>query len=105
MTSPSSSSTSLSTPCVLGCCGPMFTVIVSVLISAIRYTKLTKPTKGASMTAVSMGTFDPIALDVRSELFLTDFQRLVRLRGLSDLHRIVLARWMSFPVLRHQQPP
>src|SRR5438445_5480951 len=28
--SPSSCSTSRSTPCVLGCCGPMFTVIVSV---------------------------------------------------------------------------
>src|SRR5687768_14555195 len=35
MVSPSSSSTSRSTPCVLGCCGPMLTVIVSVRISAI----------------------------------------------------------------------
>ncbi len=33
--SPSSSSTSLSTPCVLGCCGPMLTVIVSVRTSAM----------------------------------------------------------------------
>src|SRR6185295_5772674 len=33
--SPSSSSTSRSTPCVLGCCGPMLTVIVSVRISAM----------------------------------------------------------------------
>ena len=33
--SPSSSSTSRSTPCVLGCCGPMLTVIVSVRISGI----------------------------------------------------------------------
>src|ERR687896_1704075 len=33
--SPSSSSTSLSTPCVLGCCGPMLIVIVSVRSSAI----------------------------------------------------------------------
>ena len=33
--SPSSSSTSRSTPCVLGCCGPMLTVIVSVRTSAI----------------------------------------------------------------------
>src|SRR6186997_1019472 len=32
--SPSSSSTSRSTPCVLGCCGPMLTVIVSVRTSA-----------------------------------------------------------------------
>src|SRR5689334_20953433 len=33
--SPSSSSTNRSTPCVLGCCGPMLTVIVSVRSSAI----------------------------------------------------------------------
>src|SRR6185436_15182238 len=36
--SPSSSSTSRSTPCVLGCCGPMLTVIVSVRSSAIDVT-------------------------------------------------------------------
>src|ERR671912_1583879 len=35
MVSPSSSSTRRSTPCVLGCCGPMLTVIVSLRISAI----------------------------------------------------------------------
>src|ERR1051326_5884816 len=34
--SPSSSSTRRSTPCVLGCCGPMLTVITSVLMSGIR---------------------------------------------------------------------
>src|SRR6266550_7424898 len=33
--SPSSSRTSRSTPCVLGCCGPMLTVMVSVRISGI----------------------------------------------------------------------
>src|SRR4030095_4804959 len=33
--SPSSSSTRRSTPCVLGCCGPLLTVIVSVRLSAI----------------------------------------------------------------------
>src|SRR4030095_9232244 len=33
--SPSSSSTSRSTPCVLGCCGPMLTVIVSLRSSGI----------------------------------------------------------------------
>src|SRR5215203_7427938 len=35
MVSPSSSSTSRSTPCVLGCCGPMLTVMVSLRISAM----------------------------------------------------------------------
>src|SRR3954463_8241947 len=33
--SPSSSSTRRSTPCVLGCCGPMLTVITSDLMSGI----------------------------------------------------------------------
>src|SRR6187431_3245793 len=37
--SPSSSSTRRSTPCVLGCCGPMLTVIVSVRTSAISVQK------------------------------------------------------------------
>src|SRR5688572_33505174 len=34
--SPSSSNTNRNTPWVLGCCGPMFTVIVSVRTSAIE---------------------------------------------------------------------
>src|SRR5512134_2951511 len=33
--SPANSSTSRSTPCVLGCCGPMLTVIVSVRSSGM----------------------------------------------------------------------
>src|SRR6478752_2601257 len=82
MTSPSSSSTSLSTPCVLGCCGPMLTVIVSLRSSATAY---------------------PVAFDVGAELFFGDFERLVGLRRLLDLHRIVLARRVAFPVLGHQQ--
>src|SRR6266571_157387 len=40
--SPSSSSTRRSTPCVLGCCGPMLTVIVSVRSSGIVADPLTK---------------------------------------------------------------
>src|SRR5262245_48256165 len=44
--SPSSSSTSRNTPCVLGCCGPMLTVIVSVRSSG-------------------MGSLDQIAHDVQ----------------------------------------
>ena len=33
--SPDNSSTIRSTPCVLGCCGPMFTVIVSLRSSGV----------------------------------------------------------------------
>src|SRR6187399_2789702 len=36
MFSPSSSSTRRSTPCVLGCCGPMLTVIVSLRSSGMH---------------------------------------------------------------------
>src|SRR5262245_48377774 len=50
-----------------------------------------------------MSTFDPIAFDIRFELRLTDLERLVGLRGLANLHRVVLARRMPFPVLGHQQ--
>src|SRR5579862_1800005 len=45
MFSPSSVNTMFNTPCVLGCCGPMLTVIVSVRISDIalqtRFNQLT----------------------------------------------------------------
>src|SRR5206468_3075370 len=41
--SPSSSSTRRSTPCVLGCCGPMLTVIVSVRSSGIFYRITAEP--------------------------------------------------------------
>src|SRR6187549_952405 len=84
MTSPSSSSTSRSTPCVLGCCGPMLTVIVSLRSSA---------------------TADPVTFDVGAELFFSHGEWLVGLRHLLDLHRVILARGMAFPVFRHQQAP
>src|SRR3954463_15531766 len=83
-TSPSSSSTRRSTPCVLGCCGPMLTVIVSLRSSA---------------------TMHPVALHVGAELGFGHRQRLVGLRRLLDLYRVVLPAGMAFPVFRHQQPP
>src|SRR5687767_343922 len=88
MISPSSSSTSRSTPCVLGCWGPMLTVIVSLRSSA---TSVRPP--------------HAIALEVRSELLFTDFERLVGFCRLANLHRIVLALWMALPVVGHQQAP
>src|SRR6185295_11093225 len=44
--SPSSSRTSRSTPCVLGCCGPMLTVMVSVRMSGIKLTPQPREHKG-----------------------------------------------------------
>src|SRR6185436_3979238 len=49
-------------------------------------------------------SFNPISLDVRLELVLAYFELLVRLRGLANLHRVILARRMPFPIFRHQQP-
>src|SRR5262245_11417938 len=98
--SPSSSSTRRSTPWVLGCCGPMLTVIVSVRSSAIVYQS---PITKRSLTH-SVPPTQPIALDVRLELVFAHLEWLVGLRGLANLHGIVLPRRMAVPVLRHQQP-
>src|SRR5688572_28447717 len=100
MTSPSSSSTSRSTPCVLGCCGPMLTVIVSVRSSAIGVSGVFSP---SARGTVSMRSPHPIALDVGPEFVLADLHRLVGLRRLLDLHGIVFPRREPLPVLGHQQ--
>src|SRR5436190_982031 len=88
MISPSSSSTSRSTPCVLGCWGPMLTVIVSV-----------------RMSLISVSALHAIAFEIGPELFLADFERRVGLCRLLNLDRVVLALWVPLPVLGHQQPP
>src|SRR4030095_15851085 len=80
--SPSSSSTSRNTPCVLGCCGPMLTVIVSARMSATR---------------------QPILHDVLAEFFFGHLQRLRGVRSLANLHRIILAQRKAVPVFGHQQ--
>src|SRR6185312_6845103 len=86
--SPSSSSTSRSTPCVLGCWGPMLTVIVSV---------------GTAST--TMGPFQAVPFEICPEFLFADLERLVGLRHLADLYGIVLALRMSFPIVRHEQAP
>src|SRR6476469_1504808 len=95
--SPSISSTRRSTPCVLGCWGPMLTVIVSVRSSAIG-------SKPRSSSTSLVRPLEAISLDVRPELVFAHLERLVGLRRLANLDRIILARRMSFPVVRHQQP-
>src|SRR6478609_8762604 len=94
--SPSSSSTSRSTPWVLGCCGPMLTVIVSVRGSAIVY----QSPASNDYFPCSVPPTQPIAFDVRLELVFAHLERLVGLRGLANLHRIVLPRRVAVPVLR-----
>ena len=45
----------------------------------------------------------PIPLEIRLECLFADFERLVGLRRFPNLHRVVLALRMAFPVLWHQQ--
>src|SRR5438132_12981858 len=114
--SPSSSSTRRRTPCVLGCCGPMFTVITSVLISGIGVTKCnhedtkTRKTQRCSLwlrgfvaASCRSSPRQPVSLDVCAEFVGRHLQRLGVLRRHADLHRIVLPQRMPFPVFRHEQ--
>src|SRR5579862_5438110 len=82
--SPSSSSTRRSTPCVLGCCGPMLTVIVSVRMSGMY-----------RLQAPLLRPRQPVLHDVRAEFILGDLQRLGRARLHLDLDGIVLAERKS----------
>src|SRR6185503_1915582 len=70
--SPSSSSTRLSTPCVLGCCGPMLTVIVSLRSSGI--TKKWLRAQGSRLRAQG------------SKIRLDDFTHHVQQRPVDLLH-------------------
>src|SRR6187549_448070 len=97
--SPSTSSTSRSTPCVLGCWGPMLTVIVSVRMSAIgRRLRLRALTERASVRALHA-----IVLEAGAELLFADFERRVGLGRLLNLYRIVLALRVAFPFFGHEQ--
>src|SRR5262245_4904914 len=71
MTSPSVRSTSRSTPCVLGCCGPMLTSISSVRTSNSMMV-------GSCFAAVAVAMSGPYLLQIllRLSLFqVTDFLR------------------------------
>src|SRR5215475_56864 len=98
--SPSSVSTSRSTPCVLGCWGPMLTVIVSV-----RRPDSSSFTSLITGVIVSATAGQPIAFDVDGKLFLCDLQRLGHMRRPADLHRRVFSQGKALPVFGHQQTP
>src|SRR5512138_2095964 len=78
--SPSSVSTRRSTPCVLGCCGPMLTVMVSVR----------RPGSCSGVVVASATAGQPISFDVGGEFLLRDLERLRHVRRPADLHRRVL---------------
>src|SRR5215472_4512490 len=83
--SPSSSSTSRSTPWVLGCCGPMLTVMVSVRTSATSTSR------------------QPIFHHVRAKLLFGHLQRLGRGGRLPNLHGVVLPQRIALPIFWHKQ--
>src|ERR1041384_6922093 len=92
--SPSISSTRRSTPCVLGCWGPMLTVIVSVRMSGIgrRPRILLRARRVRGALCVWSSACQPVLYDVRAEFLLRDLQRLARARRQLDLHGIILAQ-------------
>src|SRR3954471_975028 len=92
--SPSSSSTRRSTPCVLGCCGPILTVIVSVRTAGMF---AWRPLAFVSLAG------QPIALNVLPEFLFGHLEGLRRVRRTPDLHREILPQRKAVPVLRHQQ--
>src|ERR1051325_2613188 len=90
--SPSRRSTTRSTPCVLGCCGPMFST--SSLVSNI-----------APWTAPGLSSALPVLLNLGLFLRLTELQpvdRILHQQLAGSFERIVLALRESLPVLRHQ---
>src|SRR6266508_6035407 len=104
--SPSSSSTSRKTPCVLGCWGPMLTVMTSVLISGITaVTPNQRPNHHDGHSTSLLASHEPIAFDARPELLFGHLQRFRRPRRHANLDRIILPQRESLPVLRHQQAP
>src|SRR6266567_6068116 len=112
--SPSSSSTRRSTPCVLGCWGPMLTVIVSARMSAMttdrRSGRGEYGSKGRDLdrrglvVELSLSR-QAISLHAFPELRLGHLQRLSISGRLVNLHRVVFAQRIPFPVHRHEQPP
>src|SRR6266545_1431073 len=90
--SPSSRSTTRSTPCVLGCCGPMFST--SSLVSNIA--PRTVPAESSALLNVGLvarlAEFQPI-------------ERIFHQQLAGALERVVLSLRKALPVLRHQNPP
>src|SRR5262245_762177 len=85
MFSPSSSSTRFSTPCVLGCWGPMFTVIDSVRSSGMALVKTPSLFLDLGFGAIAL------RLEVGGELLGGHLHRRPAGCVLADLHRVVLA--------------
>src|SRR5580704_13365379 len=125
--SPSSSIISRSTPCVDGCWGPMLMIIVSSPDTSMsRFpsdgaelsgNRRTAPTSrrgsGAGVCARSASSWGPSAVSATrrscSVVCSLTAVRSPRARGFFELHRdppdaVVLAEWVTLPVVRHENP-
>src|SRR6185312_11567102 len=93
--SPSSRSTTRSTPCVLGCCGPM--LITSSLVSNMA-PRTVPGVSSAFPVLLNVGLFARLAqLEPVDRVFHQQFAR--------ALERIVLPLRKALPVVGHQNPP
>src|SRR6266487_6094346 len=90
--SPSSRSTTRSTPCVLGCCGPMFST--SSLVSNIA----PRTVPGESRALLNVCLIPCLAQ-------LEPVERVFHQQLAGALERVVLSLRKALPVLRHQDPP
>src|SRR6185503_12034798 len=93
--SPSSRSTTRSTPCVLGCCGPM--LITSSFVSNM-----------APRTVPGVSSAFPVLLNVRLLALLAQLQPILRVfhqQLAGAFERIVLSLRKALPILRHQDAP
>src|SRR5215475_6073535 len=104
--SPSSSRSRRSTPCVLGCCGPMFSSIVSPVSARGETNPLSSSTVPCQVS--STGLSINVLLDAMPHLLFRKRLELVDLLEIEgELNRLVAKRviftlWMTFPIFGHQ---
>src|SRR5258708_4142136 len=109
--SPSSSSSRRSTPCVLGCCGPMLSSIVSPVSARGETSPLSSSTVPCHVSSTGLSTtsssFTRSFVAIAQLLFRIRLQAVNVLVVERELHRliakrVILAQWVAFPVFRHQ---
>src|SRR5437763_933368 len=97
ITSPSVRSTSRSTPCVLGCCGPMFTSI-----SSVRTSNSMTVASGLAFVLRGSRTVDILLPQARP------FGPAAKLSSANSVvfqgKLVILAQRMPFPIFRQQDP-
>src|SRR5256886_10809211 len=104
-TSPSSFSLTRSTPCVLGCWGPMLSSIQSVGGSCSGPNgSCAGPGPNGSCAGPGPNGSCTTRVSATDRIGLQPFKLLVAEDDRLAEGDVVLAQWMAFPALRHQQP-